>query len=257
MTLFHIKDVKIDDKYYPVYFKPNFRSKRIIIKFTDKHFLITAPTEVFTIEDYYNFNVETSIYKLAAKLKKRKKTHNFYSLSFNEYNHKIDLFGKKVDLIWNYTNWKEYSFSFSKKENWLKIYCNESLRIDHSKRKTVFINILKRILNPYIAEKQTEYAQKMGIFNPLFGISLKKTAWGTNHKRFNRTSTIKYDVKLVALEPIFIDYVIVHELNHVLHGNHSDQFYNNGEMFLKNFKALDRKMNKNVVILDRDLLVLE
>ena len=56
---------------------------------------------------------------------------------------------------------------------------------------------------------------------------------------------LRFTSRLVMLEEEAIDAVIVHELCHIVHPNHSKEFYNLIERYIPNYKQIDKYLKKN------------
>ena len=67
-----------------------------------------------------------------------------------------------------------------------------------------------------------------------------KTRWGVN----NRSSkTITLNTMLIHYKPELIDYVIVHELSHFKHMDHSSNFWNEVSKHYPNYKIARKELN--------------
>ena len=67
-----------------------------------------------------------------------------------------------------------------------------------------------------------------------------KTRWGVN----NRSSrTITLNTMLIHYKPYLIDYVIVHELSHFRHMDHSANFWREVEKHYPNYKKARKELN--------------
>ena len=68
-----------------------------------------------------------------------------------------------------------------------------------------------------------------------------KTRWGVCNKRdlsiTLNTELIKYDIEC-------LDYVIIHELTHFIHFNHSQRFWNVVEKYYPNYKKIRKKLKE-------------
>lgn len=68
-----------------------------------------------------------------------------------------------------------------------------------------------------------------------------KTRWGVCNKRnlsiTLNTELIKYDIEC-------LDYVIIHELTHFIHFNHSKSFWNTVEKYCPNYKQIRKKLKE-------------
>lgn len=91
----------------------------------------------------------------------------------------------------------------------------------------------------YLPQRVEYFAKKFGFnYNKLFFKNIK-TRWGSCSNKNN----INLNVHLLRLPNRFIDYVILHELIHTIHKNHSKQFWNHLEKVLPGSKILDKELN--------------
>jgi predicted metal-dependent hydrolase len=68
----------------------------------------------------------------------------------------------------------------------------------------------------------------------------QKTLWGSCSGDRN----ISLNYKLLFLEPNVVEYVLLHELCHTVHMNHSGKFWQLVSKFEPNYKALDKSLNQ-------------
>ena len=69
----------------------------------------------------------------------------------------------------------------------------------------------------------------------------QKTLWGSCSSKNN----INLNYLLVMAPMIVIDYVIIHELVHTVHKNHSENFWNTLEAIMPDYKKAKKWLNKN------------
>lgn len=65
------------------------------------------------------------------------------------------------------------------------------------------------------------YAEKLGVTMPIFHLSNARSRWGS----CNASGVIRLNWRLIQLPLVLIDYVIAHELAHLLEMNHSPAFW--------------------------------
>ncbi len=92
----------------------------------------------------------------------------------------------------------------------------------------------KEIL-PDIVEK---YAQKMNMFPSDLKFRKNKSRWGSCS--FN--NVINLNTNLMKLPFSCVDYIVVHELAHIKHKNHSKAFWDCVESFCPNYKEEEKKI---------------
>ena len=71
-------------------------------------------------------------------------------------------------------------------------------------------------------------------------IRSQKTLWGSCSSDRN----ISLNYKLLFLEPKVVEYVLIHELCHTIHMNHSGKFWGLVSKFEPNYKTLDKSLNQ-------------
>ena len=72
-----------------------------------------------------------------------------------------------------------------------------------------------------LPELTARWAQKMGLFPTKIGITAAKSRWGSCSGR----NAVNFSYRLVFLPPELMEYVVVHELAHIKHHNHSAAFH--------------------------------
>jgi predicted metal-dependent hydrolase len=99
---------------------------------------------------------------------------------------------------------------------------------------------LKIEAKEYLPDKVEELAVKYGFkFNKL---TLKniKSRWGS----CSRKNNINLSIHIIRLPEHLIDYVILHELAHTVHHNHSKRFWNLLNQIAGDAKSLDKELSK-------------
>ena len=95
---------------------------------------------------------------------------------------------------------------------------------------------LKTKALPYLTERTNHFAAIMGV-KPT-GIKITSA-----QKRFGSCSaknSICYSWRLMQYPPEAIDYVVVHELAHIIHKNHGKDFYRTIESYLPDYKNREK-----------------
>lgn len=204
-----------NNKKYPIIIiKKN--NKNTYIRVDDK-FSIVVTTSYFAskklIMDLINNN-EKSIIKMI-----KQKENKLEKEKASEYH--IKIFGNNYDIT--------YGNIFNKLEiDNKKIYCKD-------------INMLNKYLallvkNTYLEHLNICYEKmKQSIPYPTLKLRRMKTRWGVcNYK----TKTITLNTQLLHYDIKYLDYVIIHELSHLIYPNHSKLFWNEVEKYIPNYKEL-------------------
>lgn len=80
---------------------------------------------------------------------------------------------------------------------------------------------LRRELAPVIETMLAAWVPRMGVPQPTWRLRLMRTRWGTcNHA----TRMLTFSVELGRQDPHLIEYVVVHELAHLIEPNHGPGF---------------------------------
>lgn len=103
------------------------------------------------------------------------------------------------------------------------VLTEEMLHIpDTAQAKEVIIKWYKRRAAAILAERVAIYASRMGVTPSGISITSAKTRWGScsykNHLNFTW--------RLIMCPMEVVDYVVVHELSHIEHKDHSKAFWN-------------------------------
>ncbi len=98
----------------------------------------------------------------------------------------------------------------------------------------------KNYAKKYLAQRLEHFASVMGLEYTEVKFRKMKSRWGScNSKR-----VITLNTQLMKIKPELIEYVLVHELAHLVHMNHSKQFHSFVQHFLANEKQLRSELKK-------------
>ena len=93
--------------------------------------------------------------------------------------------------------------------------------------------------NRYRSAAKTHFTNRVQHFLPLTGgtytritIRDQKTRWGSR----SSSGTLSFNYRLLYAPPRVLDYVVVHELCHITHMNHSKEFWNMVASILPDYK---------------------
>jgi predicted metal-dependent hydrolase len=97
----------------------------------------------------------------------------------------------------------------------------------------------------YLPGRVKELAGKHGLKYNKIAVKNQKTLWGS----CSSSNNINLNIHLMRLPHILIDYVIIHELVHTIHKNHSKQFWKTVDQYVGNGKSYAKKLkNHNIFI---------
>ena len=101
----------------------------------------------------------------------------------------------------------------------------------------------KEYAQNYITPKVEHFAKIMGYSYKEIKYKKMKSRWGS----CSSTKTLTFNTELIKVTEKLIDYVIVHELAHLKHMNHSKDFHSLVESYLPNSKVYKNEL-KNIKI---------
>ena len=93
----------------------------------------------------------------------------------------------------------------------------------------------------YLFRRTLNISKKMGIKFTSINIKTFKRRLGSCDKKAN----LCYNWKIIMAEKCIIDYIIIHELSHIIHFNHSNSFWKYVEKFCPDYKKSKLWLNKN------------
>ncbi|KAA6492703.1 M48 family peptidase [Helicobacter pylori] len=126
----------------------------------------------------------------------------------------------------------------------LEKYKNKILIFDEVKNANDYtLTDLKKILKTYLEQKLPLIAQKMQTSYTGFSVRNNAKVLGScsYHNR------LSFALLLVCAQKEAIDYVIIHELAHTIHKNHSQNFWRCVKIFCPNYRALREHLKQRVV----------
>lgn len=99
---------------------------------------------------------------------------------------------------------------------------------------------LKKIVPGYIAELE----KKMNVKVAEYGIKKMKTKWGTCNANARR---IWLNLELVKKSIEYIEYILMHEMIHLIERNHNDQFIAYLNKFIPKWKHYKEELNRSAL----------
>ncbi|WRE94912.1 M48 family metallopeptidase [Helicobacter pylori] len=126
----------------------------------------------------------------------------------------------------------------------LNTYKDKILVFDEVKNANDYtLTDLKKILKTYLERKLPLIAQKMQTSYTGFSVRNNAKVLGScsYHNR------LSFALLLVCAQKEAIDYVIIHELAHTIHKNHSQNFWRCVKTFCPNYRALRDHLKQRVV----------
>lgn len=206
--------MQIDGNYYDVMVMRK-NNKNTYIRVKNGKIIVTTNylTSTQTIEKLINDNMSSIRKMINIDNKKQEKSVEFY------------YFGKRYDIICGFSNFeivddKIYVLNKKELDKWLKKNAVE-----------IYSKHLEYWYNKFLED----------IPKPNLKIRKMTSRWGVcnirNHNVTLNSELSKYDIDC-------LDYVIVHELSHFIHHNHSKSFWNLVEKYYPNYKISRKKLKE-------------
>jgi predicted metal-dependent hydrolase len=108
-------------------------------------------------------------------------------------------------------------------------------------------NRLRRELRRAIPPLLAEWAPRVGVPIPDFTIRRMTTRWGTCNVRARR---ITLNLELARREPELLEYVVVHELAHLIESGHNQRFYAVMDRALPDWRLKRKALNHGGIARD-------
>ncbi|MDD6879516.1 MAG: DUF45 domain-containing protein [bacterium] len=191
--------LEIENKKYNIIIKKSHRTKNTYIKFDDQMNLIVS-TNIFTSDKNIQRIIEKE-YKSISKMYQ-------YNIKKQAFNSKFFYLGKEYKIIYGNNKGLIFDGDF--------VYVNESTNIDKE--------LIKLALNLFSSRLEYLYKNFVQDIPKPSGITIRKmkTRWGVCN---TKTRRITLNMLLIKRNMLCIDYVIIHELSHLVEANHSKKFW--------------------------------
>lgn len=113
-----------------------------------------------------------------------------------------------------------------------------------AKRQEVMAEWYRAALHKVVDDLMTRWQNKIGVEVKNWSIKRMKTRWGTcNHKR----ATILINLELAKKPAACIEYVVVHELIHLIEKKHNDNFLTLMTKYLPKWRSLKEELNSFIL----------
>ena len=122
----------------------------------------------------------------------------------------------------------------------------ENIIIPRGSKKEKVTAWLKKEAKKLIRERLDIYAGIMGVRYSTLRISGARTRWGSCSGR----DSLNFTWRLIMCPIQVIDYVIVHELSHITHKNHSPVFWTRVKKVIPDFKEQKNWLKSNRKLMD-------
>lgn len=126
---------------------------------------------------------------------------------------------------------------------------NIYLQTEQANPNTLMENWLRTKAADVLKAKTAEWAGKIGVAYNNIVIKDQQTLWASCSAKKN----INYTYRIIKMPPAIRDYLIVHELCHLVHMNHGTEYWQLVAQFCPEYKAHRRWLNDNRGAVSADL----
>jgi len=212
-------------------FKERRKSLKIFIK--DGEVIVKAPNFLFKneIDDFLEKHIDW--------IEKRLKEYQKNKKLFLE-GEKFLFMGKEYPLVFR----KEVETRGHKKIDEKKIVFDNAFIVNEKykdKAKETLIEFFKKEAKKYIPKRVEELAKKYNLTYNLVKINSAKRRWGSCSSKKN----LNFSYRLIMASKNVIDYVIIHELSHLTHMDHSKSFWTIVSKRCPNYKTQEKWLKEN------------
>lgn len=195
-----------------IIYKNSPRAKKITIRVNAGGDVVVTKPKYISEKSAYKFVAENQAW-ISAQQNKLSQTEKLESESW------IYLFGKKYQKICEYFRNRPVGCFVEQNNFIINPVDPDRASPEYQQKETV--RFLKNTAQHYIVPRTESLAKKMNLTFGRITLREQSSRWGSCSSKGN----LNFNWRLVHFEPPVIDYVIVHELAHRTHMNHSKNFW--------------------------------
>lgn len=109
------------------------------------------------------------------------------------------------------------------------------------KKDQILSQWFRRQLKDEISNLLDKWQPALGVRASEFGVKKMKTRWGSCNTKARR---IWINLALICLDPGFLEYVLVHELVHLLEPSHNKRFYGFLDLYLPHWQQMEKGLKQ-------------
>lgn len=126
-----------------------------------------------------------------------------------------------------------------RKNNQIDLYVRDGST--REQRERVVIEWYRSELKKQIPDLIEKWEKELGVKVNYWGVKHMKTRWGSCNPKHKR---IWVNLELAKKSPRCLEYIIVHEMIHLLVKHHNKKFYSYLTLFIPNWKEIKSEINK-------------
>lgn len=233
--------LKVEDLEIPIIIKNYKTSKTMKIYFKEEGLVVTKSPYVPKREvDKFIKQNEEKIYEKYKKIEELKRLKKERWETGQDILYSGDLY--KIVKI--YREEKNLSIKINKEEKGFKIFVYNKLQKEEENYliKKVLRKIFKENTEKILQERLPFWSEKTNIYYNSVKVRDAKTKYGSC---IPKTKALHFSSRLVMLKEEAIDAIIVHELCHIVHPNHSKKFYELVKKYIPNYDEINTYLKKN------------
>ena len=136
----------------------------------------------------------------------------------------------------NYCRFEDNEIRINIPDEWLS---QESLKAEAALELMCWY---KKEVKSIFKEKLDEWSKKIGVLYNNFRVTNATSQWGSCDYK----NVIRLNWRLVMAPEEIIDYILVHELCHIKHKNHSKEFWGMVEKYYPRYKEANKYLKENI-----------
>mgnify|MGYP001256756014 FL=1 len=206
------------------------RAKRLSITVKDRRVRVTVPTHV-SLEDAKSFLESHKEWVLKSLEKQKLKAQNEQSVSYSA-GEKFPYRGRNYPLVLEYTSGPDYYATF--KGSRLIAYIPNNL--EPERQRLLVMELLKK---RYMEQAEKILPEQVEYYSKLLNVPYKKIKIKDQKSRWGSCSnkgTINLNWRIIMAPNQVSAYVIIHELTHLKHMDHSRSFWQTVESYLPDYR---------------------
>lgn len=146
--------------------------------------------------------------------------------------------GKKFELLWIKESRQKNIVQIDERKEQITVY---SLTWEPFQLHIEILKAFQKRARVYLEQRTKYFAERMELYPNKLSYRAQNTRWGS----CNNEGNISLNWKLIAAPNLYSDYVIVHELSHLKHMNHSKDFWDLVASQIPDFKTRQAWLNRN------------
>ncbi len=207
----NIHKIQIQDRW--IYYQVIIKNIKHCYLQVEQGQLIVKASPKFTMME-----IENCIYRNAHKILPR----------LDAYEPKASYVDRGYVYIWN----EKYRIVLEDKNKKSCQIEGSTIYVYHPKIQETIEAYVKEVLYNYCYQYSKKHSDMVSIM-PTIKVRKMKRRWGSC---FFTKNTVCFNMALIHLSKVCVDYVIVHELCHFKHPNHSKNFYQEVEKYMPDYK---------------------